>query len=285
MENPKQHFDVYAMINDLIIKKLEEGVIPWKQPWTKAGLPQNIVTQRPYTGVNTWLLNAMGFEKNYFLTFKQIQELGGSVTKGSKSIPVIFWKREEKEDPQTNELKKVTLLRYYSVFNISQCENISFQFQDIDSESEPDPIPICDKIILGMPELPKIVNKGYEAYYDPVMDFINMPFKKTFKNAIGYYSTLFHELIHSTGHSKRLGRKEIVEPDKFGTEVYSQEELVAEIGACYLKSYSGIAENIDNNVAYIQNWLNALKNDKRLIIHASAKAQRAVDYILKTPTN
>jgi antirestriction protein ArdC len=281
MEKPTQHFDVYALITNLIIQKLEEGIVPWKQPWTKAGLPQNLMTRRPYTGINVWLLASMGFSQNYFLSFKQVQELGGSVMKGSKSIPVVFWKQEEKEDPETKEIKKTAILRYYSVFNIAQCEGLpEVRIPAPEANKDHSPIKSCDAIVLGMPDCPKISHRGSEAFYDSVLDFINMPVKKSFKDALSYYETLFHELVHSTGHSKRLGRKEITEPNSFASEPYSKEELVAEIGACYLKSYAGIDTVTDNNVAYIDYWLKQLRDNKRLIIFASAKAQRAADYIL-----
>ncbi len=277
----KTKIDVYQMVNDRIIERLESGVIPWKQPWTEAGLPQNLVTGKAYTGINVLLLASMGFPRNYFLTFKQIKDLKGSVKKGEKSIPVIFWKWSEKEDPQTKELKKVSMIRYYTVFNVDQCNDLPEErIPAIENDGKMDLAEI-EFIIEGMPKRPPIVHKENQAYYHPVKDFINMPKMNNFKDTESYWGTLFHELIHSTGHSTRLNRNEIVERTTFGTEPYSMEELVAEIGACYLKSYCGIgSKDFENNVAYIQHWLKKLRDDKRLIVYSSAKAQRAVDYIL-----
>jgi antirestriction protein ArdC len=282
METPtKTKIDVYQMVTDRITERLESGVIPWKQPWTEAGLPQNLVTGKAYTGINVLLLASMGFPRNYFLTFKQIKDLKGSVKKGEKSIPVIFWKWSEKEDPQTNELKKVSMIRYYTVFNVDQCNDLPVErIPVIENDGKMD-VAELEFIIEGMPKRPPIVHKENQAYYHPVKDFINMPKMNNFKDTESYWGTLFHELIHSTGHSARLNRKEIVERTTFGTEPYSMEELVAEIGACYLKSYCGIgSKDFENNVAYIQYWLKKLRDDKRLIVYSSAKAQRAVDYIL-----
>ena len=282
METPtKTKIDVYQMITDRIIERLESGIIPWKQPWTEAGLPQNLVTGKAYTGINLLLLASMGFPRNYFLTFKQIKDLKGSVKKGEKSIPVIFWKWSEKEDPQTKELKKVSMIRYYTVFNVDQCNDLPEQrIPVIENDGKMEMVEL-EHIIEDMPQRPPIVHKENQAYYHPVKDFINMPKMNNFKDAESYWGTLFHELIHSTGHSTRLNRKEIVERTTFGTEPYSMEELVAEIGACYLKSYCGIgSKDFENNVAYIQHWLKKLRDDKRLIVYSSAKAQRAVDYIL-----
>ncbi len=282
METPtKTKLDVYELITNRIIERLEAGIIPWQQPWTEAGLPQNLVTGKAYTGINVLLLASMGFARNYFLTFKQIKDLKGSVKKGEKSIPVIFWKWSEKEDPQTKEMKKVSMIRYYTVFNVDQCTGLPEErIPIIENDGKMDMAEL-DFIINDMPKRPPIFHKENEAYYHPVKDFINMPKMNNFKDTESYWSTLFHELIHSTGHASRLNRKEIVEKTTFGTEPYSMEELVAEIGACYLKSYVGIdKKHFDNNVAYIQHWLQKLRNDKRLIIYSSAKAQRAVDYIL-----
>lgn len=277
----KSKIDIYEMVTNRIIQQLEAGVIPWKQPWTQAGLPQNLITGNPYRGINVLLLASIGFNRNYFLTFKQLITLGGSVKKGEKAIPVVFWKRLEKKEPST-ETKVSYILRYYPVFNVDQCNGIPEEKIPavINNDGEIQ-IGELEAIIDDMPNRPQIRHLSTEAFYHPKEDYINMPRMNNFKDAESYWGTLFHELIHSTGHQNRLNRKEVVEWTGFGSESYSQEELVAEIGACYLKSHVGIdIDNFENNVAYIQNWLTKLRNDKRFIIFASAKAQRAVDYIL-----
>jgi antirestriction protein ArdC len=278
----KTQNDVYSIINSRIISALEAGVAVWQKPWSEAGLPQNLITRKPYTGINVLLLTSMGFSRNFFLTFKQLMALNSDtrIRKGEKSIPVIFWKRLIKQE--ADEQKTTYLLRYYSVFNVDQCIGIPEEkIPTINNNTEQNRMEKLEAIIDEMPKKPRIQHKENQAYYNPIDDFINMPKMNNFKNTDGYFSTLFHELIHSTGHSSRIGRKEVMESASFGSEPYSMEELVAEIGSCYLQSYSGIeTKDFNNNVAYIQNWLNVLQNDKKFIIYASAKAQKAVDYIL-----
>lgn len=276
--------DVFSIVTNLIIQQLEKGVIPWKQPWRDIGPPRNLITQRPYRGLNFLLLSALGYPQNEFLTFKQVQDLGGRVKKGEKAHLVILWIWiDEGENKRMQDVQGRThpLLRYYFVFNVSQCSGIPERETVLEKKGH-DPIEKCEGVISEMPLCPKIVHRENEAYYHPVEDFINMPNIQVFESSEAYYATLFHELIHSTGHENRLNRKELVEYTKFGSETYSIEELTAEIGACYLTTYSGIEVNgLSNNVAYIQGWLDKLKKDRKFIVYASSQAQKAVDYILK----
>jgi antirestriction protein ArdC len=277
--------DVYAIVTNRIIENLEKGIIPWQQPWADAGLPKNLITGKNYRGINVWLLASLHYPRNYFLTFKQVQDLGALVKKGEKSQEVIFWKWLEKEvkgkDAETEKTKRVPMLRYYRVFNIDQCEGIPKEKVPPIIERKNDPIESCEKIITEMPKRPEIRHNEQQAYYNKVSDFVNMPKMETFENSEGYYGTLFHELVHSTGHTDRLNRREIIQNKGFRTENYAVEELTAEMGASYLKSYAGIPiEQLKNNIAYIQNWLERLRNDKRFIVHASAQAQKATDFIL-----
>jgi antirestriction protein ArdC len=273
--------DVYSIVTNRIIEHLEKGVVPWHKSWTDSGMPKNLVTKKPYKGINVWLLSSTDYEQNYFLTFRQVQDLGGSVKKGEKSHLVVFWKWFEKENEETKEKERVPMLRYYKVFNISQCDNIPLEKIPKEIERNNNPIEICEKIINEMPMKPKIQHKTQEAYYNRLDDYINMPRLETFDNSESYYGAFFHEMLHSTGHKERLNRKELLESRGMRSEDYAKEELTAEIGASYLKSYAGIPiEQLENNAAYIQNWLERLKNDKRFIVHASAQAQKATDYIL-----
>ncbi len=285
MESKKK--DVYEIITSRIIEQLEQGRVPWKQPWKESGLPQNLISKRHYRGINLWLLLTLGYSKNYFLTLKQINDLGGKVKKGEKSCPVVFWTWIEPKPDSPPETKKKPLLRYYMVFNIEQCENIPEGIiPSVEQREVHNPIVQCEKIVEAMPKKPKITHKEAQAFYDPARDYINMPKPKSFESSESYYDTLFHELVHSTGHSSRLNRKEITGTAKLGDEAYSSEELVAEIGACYLCSHAGIEElGFENSVAYIQSWLKKLKDDKRCVIFAAAKAQKAVDFILNVSTN
>jgi antirestriction protein ArdC len=283
MNNQKSNktIDVYSIVTNRIIEHLEKGVIPWQKPWTDAGLPKNLITGKQYRGINVWLLNSLNYSQNSFLTFKQVKDLGGSVKKGEKAQEVVFWKWIEKENKETGETEKVPLLKYYRVFNIDQCLGIPKEKLPPVFEKNNEPLDTCEKIINGMPKRPDVKNKDQRAYYNRLEDYVNMPKIETFANSESYYGTLFHELVHSTGHNERLNRKELLESKGFRSEDYAVEELTAEMGASYLKSYAGIPiEQLENNAAYIQGWLERLKNDKRFIVHASAQAQKATDYIL-----
>lgn len=280
-EQQKTHIDVYAMVTGKIIAALEKGQVPWRKPWKEGGEPQNLISKRYYRGVNTLLLQNAGYEHNLFLTFKQAKEIGANIKKGEKSHLVVYWNQAEKELEEasnTQEEKKAKLiLRYYSVFNISQCENIPERYVAKPVRAV-EPIRACEDIVLGMLKPPKIKHTKQKAYYDPVKDYINMPKQASFESDAAYYSTLFHELIHSTGHEGRLNRKTLTETPT--VESYSREELVAEIGTCYLQNKAGIIGLFENSTAYIQGWLTKLKNDKRFIFFAAGHAQRATDYIL-----
>ncbi len=275
--------DVYQIITDRIIAQLEQQVVPWRKPWTEAGHPQNLLTKRLYTGMNTWLLGSLGYSQNYFLTWKQLKAVGGSVIKGEKGHLVIFWKKLQNEQtvPDAEQQKPKFLLRYFYVFNIAQCDHLPEVFSIPYPPHTINQIGACDEVIERMTNCPVIKHGKQAPYYDPLMDYINLPRQGSFDSAESYYGTLFHELIHSTGHQSRLNRKEIVEPNKYGSDPYSIEELTAEIGACYLNSVTGISgKEFDNSVAYIKGWIDQLRNDKRMLVYASGQAQRATDYIL-----
>ncbi len=283
MSTPNQPIDVYSIITNRIIEQLELQVIPWRKPWTEGGPPQNLFNKRPYTGINTWLLGSLGYAQNYFLTWKQIKAVGASVKKGEKGHLIVFWKKLEinQSTAKTDDQRPKYLLRYYKVFNIAQIDHLP-EILTIPYLAHPVSfIAACDEIIERMSNCPQIKHGKQQAYYDVEKDYINMPKQGSFGSVASYYCTVFHELVHSTGHQSRLNRKEIVEPSKYGSELYSIEELTAEIGACYLNSVAGIVNTeFDNSVAYIKGWIDKLKSDKRMIIYASGQAQRAVDYIL-----
>ncbi len=287
MKTTNQKKDVYQIVTDRIIELLENRIVAWKQPWTNAGMPQNIVTKKYYRGINIWLLSSLNYPHNFFLTKKQVQVIGGIVKENMKPHMVVFWKWPERgnqtdESFENNQKKKPPVLRYYYVYNVSQCEGIPESILPLPPNVN-DPIEMCESIINGMPQKPEIQTGGHQAYYHPVHDYINMPELNAFIDSEHYYSVLFHELIHSTGHESRLSRKEITNKTSYGTELYSREELTAEIGACYLNSLSGIVSlnrPMETNVAYIQGWLKKLKNDRKLIVYSSSQAQRAVDFIL-----
>ena len=277
--------DVYQLVTDQIISLLEQGIVPWQRPWAEAGVPANLLSKRQYRGINLWLLLSLNYEQNYFLTWDQIKSMGGSVKKGETGHIVVFWKPVQKkaEEERDTKQKQVPMLRYYKVFNIAQCRDIPENLipkSDV-AAVDREPILECEAIINSMANSPTIVHKEQKAYYRIDIDTINMPKKKSFKSLESYYSTLFHELVHSTGAEKRLGRKTLTDMVPFGSESYAMEELIAEMGSAYLCRFSGVLPNeINNTVAYLDNWLGVFKKDKRFIISASGQAQKAVDLIL-----
>ncbi|MBU4642907.1 ArdC family protein [Bacillus toyonensis] len=273
--------NVYEIVTNKIIEKLEQGTVPWKKPWVNGNIAVNWKTQKPYRGINTMLLDS-----GEYVTFKQVQEAKGKVKKGAKSEIVVFWKWLEKEDKETGNIEKIPMLRYYKVFNINQCEGIESKRKE-EETFEHNPIEDAENIVKGYVNSPSLSWNSGRAFYQPVMDHVNVPPMKDFPKVEGYYSTLFHEFIHSTGHCSRLNRDGITSATAhFGSEEYSKEELVAEIGASMLTGLAGFVDvTFDNSTAYIQSWLRNLKNDKTLIVKAASQAQKAVDYILGVSYN
>lgn len=267
---------VYDIITDKIISKLEEGVIPWRRPWKNGGSAVNWKTQKAYRGVNAFLL-----DPGEYATFNQIKEAGGKVKKGAKSEIVTFWKMLEVDNKETKDKETVPLLRYYRVFEINtQVEGLTSKKDT--TTYEHDPIEEAEKIVQGYPSAPYFTFNSGRAYYQPDTDKINCPPLKDFPVKEEYYSTLFHEMVHSTGHKERLNRQGVAKNKiTFGDQDYSKEELIAEMGATMLCGMAGIDQTtIDNSASYIKSWLSKLKKDNKLIIQASGQAQKAADLIL-----
>ena len=285
--------DVYQIVTDQVISLLEQGKIPWQKPWRggAAGMPKNAISKKPYRGVNVFLLGMkaefLGYDSPYWLTYKQASELGGNVKKGEKSTLVIFWKPLEKDNPdKPDSPDRYMVLRYYNVFNVVQCENLNADRLPADAIDDTpdidfDPIDACENVVKHFIKRPEIFHNEQRAYYSPGKDIVNLPRPETFTDEQSYYATLFHELTHSTGHERRLNRQGIADKAAFGSNTYSKEELVAEMGAAFLCGVCEIENRtIENTVAYLQGWLSKLKSDKRLIVQAAAQAQKATDYIL-----
>ncbi|MBF6570963.1 MAG: DUF1738 domain-containing protein [Candidatus Binataceae bacterium] len=283
--------DIYAMVTDKIINLLENGVVPWRRPWTSTGLPRNLVSKKPYRGVNVFLLSASKYVSPFWLTMRQANELGGHIRKGEESTAIVFWKIEDAkrnaEDLDTEETDKKTrrrfLLRFYRVWNLEQCElpqSVLDKLPKIETHQH-DPIEAVERIIAGMPNPPEIVRAGSKAFYSPLTDRITLPPRELFISAEEEAATETHELIHSVGHEKRLAREGICEAAPFGSAVYSKEELTAEMGAAFLCAEAGISNAVlENQAAYVAGWLKKLRDDRRLLIHAAAQAQHAADYVL-----
>lgn len=275
---------VYEMVTDRIIEQLEKGVIPWEKPWTgiRSGA-FNRISKKTYSLINQMMLSHDG----EYATFKQWQDLGGHVRKGEKSEIVVFWKIqpiEEEQEDGTKVVKQIPLLRYYNVFHISQVDGVEPLPQE-NLNNDIQPIEKADRIIIDYVTREHInfqEKKSNKAFYSPSNDMVVVPLKEQYLNINEYYSTAFHELTHSTGHKARLDRLCNGTVAAFGSETYSKEELVAEIGSASLMNIIGIetVKSFENSSAYIQNWLSVLRNDVKFIVSASSKAEKAVDYIL-----
>ncbi|MDF7824080.1 zincin-like metallopeptidase domain-containing protein [Pontiellaceae bacterium B12227] len=280
-------------INGLITQKMidritELGELPWRKPWTSASMwPRNLISQKRYRGCNVFLLHSLGYASPYFLTMKQANTLGGKIRKGEKACPVVFWKMidpEDKNAPKDDPASKCRpILRYYSAFNVDQCEGIPEE--KIPSVEIPArnvyPIAAAEEVVRGMPNPPKIIYGRSQASYAPSFDTVQMPNPEWFESDEHFYSCLYHELAHSTGHESRLARKAITSPNGFGSNPYAREELVAEMTAAFLCGQCGILNAVEgNSAAYLKGWLQRLHEDPSLLISAGSMAQRAFDYIV-----
>ena len=276
---------VYELVTERIISQLEQGVIPWEKPWTgiRSGA-YNRISKKPYSLLNQMLLKHNG----EYATFKQWQGLGGHIRKGEKSEIVVFWKIqpvEEETEDGTKEIKQIPLLRYFNVFHISQVEGVEPLAKDDLHDIEP--IEKAENVLYDYWTRESITVehiKGDDAYYSPTRDLIRLPLFEQFTDANEYYSTAFHESVHSTMKESRCNRAEDRKGKlvAFGSDDYSKEELVAEIGSTSIMNIIGIEtrKSFRNSSAYIQNWLSVLKNDVKFIVSASSKAEKAVNYIL-----
>jgi antirestriction protein ArdC len=287
--------DVYQAVTDRLVSLLEQGVVPWRSPYlAKVGIPRNFVSKKPYRGINVFLLSTCRFTSPWFLTFIQAKELGGHVRKGEKGFLVVKYGTFEKEveNGETGEAeeKKLGYLKTYTVFNASQIEGIEFPIQEpLPTFTDSDASELARQIIAGMPKRPEIKEGFTIPSYVPALDVVQMPEPRYFDQETAYFSTLFHELAHSTGAASRLARKSLLDnkgmfaAENQARKVYAEEELVAEMAASFLNAHAGIIEaEIDNAAAYLAGWLKVLKSNdaKGWIIRAAAQAQKAADFVL-----
>ena len=289
---PRQ--DIYTTITDRILAALEAGRVPWQKPWdARQGSPRNLISGKAYRGVNLLLLANEGATP-FWLTYRQASQLGGYVKKGERGELVVFWKfmakasaseEGETEADESPRSSQYALAKAYTVFNARQCKlpeewTAKAEIQEPE-QTAAQKITACDEIITTMQHRPALEHGGGRAFYRQSVDRVTMPKPETFINPEHYYSTLFHELTHATGHPSRLDRPTLTDAHRFGDTNYSKEELVAEMGAAFLCGVSGIDNHTgDSSAAYIQGWLSVLKDDKRLLIQAASQAQRAADLIL-----
>lgn len=278
--------DVRDAIAQHFLDALNAGVIPWRKPWNAgAGRPRNAVTQRPYRGVNAFYLGLLqtvrGYPTGEWLTLNQTLKAGGRVAYAEfkNSTEVVFWQFIKKE--KTVNGKKVSetfpLCRSFRVYNRAQCEGLPPS--KASAPAEHTPIEAAQRILDGMPNRPTVsIVESEAAYYTPAFDSVTLPLLSQFVNAESFYATAFHELAHSTGHKSRLGRDLSQQ-----RELYSKEELVAEMAASFLCAEAGILDAVqDNATAYVQHWAAVLGKEPRMILEAAGLAQKAADYILGT---
>lgn len=288
----------YGVVTARIVALLQQGVVPWRRPWTDIGPAKSLHSGREYRGINAFLLAATGslagYASPYWITYRQAQESGGHVRKGEKSTPVVFWKMRENQrdadgaesaeqtgdDAEEKAKRNAPLLLYHQVFNVCQCEGVEYP-ESVVAAKPFDPIAECERIVHAMPRPPTVRHGPGGAYYAPKPDTVAMPFPHQFDAPEEYYATLFHELSHATGHATRLDRAAIRDGSRLGSAAYAREELLAEMGAAFLCARTGIeTRTVANAAAYIQDWLRKLEGDARLVVVAASGAQKAADWIL-----
>lgn len=269
-----------------ILTMMEGGKIPWHCPWKRRDqMPINLFTGEKYHGFNSFWLGLLGGGSKYWLGMQQANQLGGRIRKGEAGTPIIFPRLEKmtKKNAEGEEQEGVALLGFSGgyVWNLNQIDGITAPTEAEYEEKEFNPIQAAEKIIEQMPQRPEIRYSGSSAHYRPSTDLIQLPLIADFESESEYYSTIYHELAHASGHSTRLNRKGITDPARFGSHEYSKEELIAEFASSYLCAEAGIERGtIKNSAAYIQNWARVLKADKTMIFFAAAQAEKAAKYIL-----
>jgi antirestriction protein ArdC len=280
--SPAEHVsaNAYDVVTERVLALLDRGTVPWRRPWsTVVDTPRNLQGRR-YQGANIWLLGGQGYGSPYWLTWKQIHERDGRVLKGERSTPVVFWKQLEVADDE-GETRRVPIARLYNVWNLEQCQGIEAPDEAEAQRTPVEPLVAAERIVNGMPDPPTIRVSGLRAFYQPPTDLVQLTFASRFKSEEEWYAVLFHEFGHATGHEKRLHRPDVMRREELGPIDLSREELVAEFTSSYLCAEAGIEPaTIENSAAYIENWAQVLKEDRRALVVAAGAAQRAADYVL-----
>lgn len=295
MSGKKPARDIYQEVTNRIVDFLDQGVVPWRNPiprGTGDGWPKNLISGQKYRGINVVLLSMQawisGFSSDYWVTFKQAKAKGGKVRKGEKGTLVTFWKMYDTKDKESGELISIPVLKHFTAFNLEQVNGIEIPHAPTSPlpGEEFAPVPSALAIVDGYRDKPTIEHQGLRALYRPSEDLVRIPRPSQFEPRDEYYSVLFHELSHSTGHSSRLNRGLDTDPKPFGSPDYSREELVAELSSAFLCAVAGISPpTVENAASYIQSWVNVLKGDKRLVVAAAGAAQKSADWILGEPFN
>lgn len=278
----------YDIVTEKIIEMLEAGTAPWHKPWNaEMGMPRSLSTGKRYRGINIWLLGSSMYTSPWWGTYRQITERDSQVRRGERGTLVVFWKKTKRrvtDDSGEESDRAGFILRYYKVFNAEQCEPSLIVPEIPGSEVyEHEPIEAAQEVADGYfaaSGAPGFRVGGGRASYSPGADVVSMPQREAFHSGEEYYSTHFHEMTHSTGHSARLARPDLLASHSFGDENYSREELVAEMGAAMLSGFTGIDQvTLPSSAAYLAHWVKVLRGDTRLVVTAAAQAQRAADWI------
>lgn len=272
---------VYQVITDRILACLERGVIPWRQPWaTPENQPKNLVSGRPYRGINALVLSTAAYDSPWWLTYRQAKARGGHVREGEHGFPCIYWNSYRVLDVETARTETRPFARYYTLFNVAQCDGVEAP-PTPEVRREFSPLEACERVVSEMPRPPRIEHGYSQAAYRWQDDLVMMPRPQLFDAREHYYATLFHELIHSTGHKTRLNRVVFREDFYLGSPSHAREELIAEIGSAFLCGHVGIENTMfQSSASYIATWMIRLQNDNRLVVHAAGRAQKAADYVL-----
>lgn len=289
--------DIYSRVTNKIIADLEQGNLTWRKPWNAEHLEGRITrplrhSGQPYRGINIILLWAAsvaeGYTANLWMTYRQAQELGGQVRKGSKGEQVVYADKLTRAEPGQGDDDTGAeqghgerwFMKAYTVFNVEQIEGLPQHYYAL-PPAQPDIVGVdrierLDAFVAGTGA--NIVHGGTRACYVPRTDNVHMPCIDCFRDAESYYATLAHELTHWTLHESRLDRR--FDQKRWGDEGYAMEELVAELGAAFLSADLGITpETREDHAAYIASWLKVLKGDKRAIFTAAAHAERAAQFL------
>lgn len=277
----KEKKDPYEEVTNKIIAALESGVNPWTKPWGASPIaPRNFISKKPYQGINVLLTGMQGYASPYWMSYKQAQAKGGQVRGGEKGTQIVYWKlfkvnvRVTRGALTTTEEQNRPFLRLSTVFNAEQIDGIDFPEIKL---GEFDPNEDGEKLVSNWSENESPISYGgNRAYYSPLSDSIGLPTREQFDTPASFYSTAFHEMVHSTGHESRLNREF---GGGFGSEPYGKEELVAEMGAAFVAATIGL-EQITPSAEYLAGWLKKIRGDKKLVVTAAGKATKAAQLIL-----
>jgi len=288
---PTERSNLYEEVTRRIIAELEEGRVPWVQPWGRvggagAGLPRNALTERPYSGINILILWGAVIERGYpsqgWLTFRQALQAGGAVRKGERGTTVVYADRftpeaeRERARESGDEARAIAFLKRFTVFNVAQIDGLP---EGVAADPAPLPerqiVPVAEAVIAAS-GVPFRVG-GNKAFYVPGLDFVQVPPQPAFFEQVDYYRTCLHELTHATGHPSRLGR---TLTGAFGSKDYAREELVAEMGSAFLCTALGIVPTV-RHADYLASWLGVLREDSRAIFRAASAASKAADWLLE----